>query len=1189
MPHFTDWPSINGGKPVEIMAGQHRPYEFYDRNTLPPDLNLKLRANRLDPTMADSHSQIWTQLTTALSQNPDLLQGKNQFDNIELGIENDVAFKDDLDLEKETDDDGLGSYSTFEGANESYLETDRTDKQSAPTSQARDLKIDYYSGDYEMKPESLASRLEAPGFDAAQALELFQRRLTMDYGKRGPGSRPASRDHAYYPAFHLDMISIVGRPLLPITSRNGFFDNVTFSLRYWQAPYSSKYVVTSLPFSLQNRTFRIAIGASREIWFVVMHPVQPQTDEASDARGRRRAGKASSGRGSAVKRHHAEALAAHIKDVFLDGELLGEGVEPSWALGGHRSQSISYDKWSVFQNNLPAFYSYDYGTNIEIEVGGPLHELPQETRLRRGEKDGGGSSSSESGDDGDESWNGIQDSDGASDSPASPYAAESGGAADGDKVLYTDGLEHLRSELERKYRIDNIEQVSYTLAADIYYTRSGGELTSSTVYLLSDRSDVAKEYRNEREFSFYPLVFHPRYGNYSSSKPPAFLHNLCTILRDNRTIRSRPDDLLATKGIATAALTLPPSEARQNARVRARQQRLVQALRGELTPDEPESSMPFARERHRVEAAIEQDQLSFRMEQVVTVRTSRLESGRRDFFSVLRPIFQLMRFFLKETRLYIPTLRTFKPSVFPKVLCSYATLFELALGEMDRRYRATSDQGLGPALSEAVAVLDRLGHFCFTGDPRVLPTTVLTLLLTMESLRKGAWPFIWPDMLDFREGSGVMNISRWPQTQDRRPALLHISALAFHYGPAVAAGRHSQIWFGHMRSQSIRQLRSAVAFLEEVFRGLWIPEMVTFMACQLRRHCGSGTRGGRRPSEEHRQQLEQFHAALEAWGACKEPFSNWEYAQLFTTDVTSLLEPESTVARTVSTATRYDFATQLSVLGGAIQYTDDSAVSSRDWIDSIVSVTASVGIEWVPGSHRKKITSQHVVQLVGRMPGKQILAARPGSLKRAAMEAELEMAAEERGPKRPQRRTVDLGQDIPFGRVPKIILAYNCLVDRLGDLLCDLMLMLTLTIAASSVTPYVAPSEKVFGAAPKRKDPAMLAANIVTRMLWFLCPEVFPWEHDERGVLRVGEMTKKIEHKGINNRTLRQLGWIVSKTTRDSPRNVEYKLRAEDELFQVYKDLLYLRRKDADGFILRIFGSVDPVWVDRCASIIQTE
>lgn len=262
----------------------------------------------------------------------------------------------------------------------------------------------------------------------------------------------------------------------------------------------------------------------------------------------------------------------------------------------------------------------------------------------------------------------------------------------------------------------------------------------------------------------------------------------------------------------------------------------------------------------------------------------------------------------------------------------------------------------------------------------------------------------------------------------------------------------------------------------------------------------------------------------------------------------------------VTTRTRYDFAAYIykacksskkssrqavssihatwsSILEGALQNTDETAVSGSEWIDALMTVIASVGIEWAPGEQRKKITANRIVHLIGYTKSNQILAARPGSLKRAAMEAEMRQTA--RSEQRAKRRTprerlsIDLGQEIPFDKVPQIIsggfaslnkifakgnqgilnhyqVAHNCLVDRLGDPLVDLMLILTVTMASCSVTPHVAQDKQGFGAATQRKDPALLAANMVTRMLWYLRPQAFPWGQDERGVLRVQEMTKKI-------------------------------------------------------------------------------
>jgi hypothetical protein len=50
-------------------------YPYSDR--LPLDLNIKLRVNRRDPSMPDSHGQIWAQLVSASLQNEELFKGRN--------------------------------------------------------------------------------------------------------------------------------------------------------------------------------------------------------------------------------------------------------------------------------------------------------------------------------------------------------------------------------------------------------------------------------------------------------------------------------------------------------------------------------------------------------------------------------------------------------------------------------------------------------------------------------------------------------------------------------------------------------------------------------------------------------------------------------------------------------------------------------------------------------------------------------------------------------------------------------------------------------------------------------------------------------------------------------------------------------------------------------------------------------
>lgn len=201
-------------------------------------------------------------------------------------------------------------------------------------------------------------------------------------------------------------------------------------------------------------------------------------------------------------------------------------------------------------------------------------------------------------------------------------------------------------------------------------------------------------------------------------------------------------------------------------------------------------------------------------------------------------------------------------------------MFELTLGEMDRRFVAKGDEGLDLALYKSVAVLNRLGNYCFTGDPRVLPSTVLEPLITIESIRRGAWPYISPDMLNFRELGGRMNVSQWPRTASGNwPILLYIAALAYHYGLNVATKRHSEIWFGQLGGKAIRDARGASKFLEEVFRMMWVPQTVSFMVYQLRRELGRNTQREGVPPEQQKQDLDKMKAALSAWEASDEPFT----------------------------------------------------------------------------------------------------------------------------------------------------------------------------------------------------------------------------------------------------------------------------------------------------------------------------
>jgi hypothetical protein len=76
--------------------------------------------------------------------------------------------------------------------------------------------------------------------------------------------------------------------------------------------------------------------------------------------------------------------------------------------------------------------------------------------------------------------------------------------------------------------------------------------------------------------------------------------------------------------------------------------------------------------------------------------------------------------------------------VFPGVLGSFTNLFGLAIEEMQARFEAAGSKGLCMAPSEGVAVLDRLGSYCFTGHLRSLMGSILDPLGAIDGIKAGA-------------------------------------------------------------------------------------------------------------------------------------------------------------------------------------------------------------------------------------------------------------------------------------------------------------------------------------------------------------------------------------------------------------------------------------------------------------------
>ncbi|GKU15179.1 unnamed protein product [Fusarium langsethiae] len=212
----------------------------------------------------------------------------------------------------------------------------------------------------------------------------------------------------------------------------------------------------------------------------------------------------------------------------------------------------------------------------------------------------------------------------------------------------------------------------------------------------------------------------------------------------------------------------------------------------------------------------------------------------------------------------------------------------------------------------------------------------------------------------------------------------------------------------------------------------------------------------------------------------------------------------------------------------------------------------------------------------------------------AEAEAEVGTDASETGLR---TSSIDFGCPVPFTEIPRIIeegldftqqlyasgnqkiLAHyeharDCLEQALKDPL---------------YIPKLPQNKNNFEPGPPRNR-QLLAVTLMTRMLWFLYPQCFPWDRDDGMVLRIPEMMKRMEHRGINNRILCKLGWVVRNPTykyRENPWNCELDLRPDEELLELRTKLLSLMN-DPPAFIGLVFDTQDDVWVERCLKIIAT-
>ncbi|KAJ0335018.1 hypothetical protein KNSL1_013667 [Colletotrichum chrysophilum] len=327
-----------------------------------------------------------------------------------------------------------------------------------------------------LDPKRFIEKVLRIDFEPADAIKMLQEKHTIDFGSRAAGSAPAKATDAFFPQFFLDFFSIIGKPRSPITKSDGpVFDNIEFSLELYAAPYSVKHI-SGIPFDITGRTFRVAKASTREVWFVVMHPVAHEpTSRGGGPRERQTASEK-----SGIPAGLARELAAYIVGVFQSPQLLSEGVEACWRLGTKSTQRISSAKWQVFQEQF---------MNEEEE---------EEEGWEQGPRDGNIQQEVEE----------LSFNDGKR-----THSDTVEGREYQQMLRESRDLQRMIIELNARFDLRSISAISYALAVCIN-SESG---SSQTRYLLADRNMVAREYPSNRDYTFYPQAFHPMYGNFSSS------------------------------------------------------------------------------------------------------------------------------------------------------------------------------------------------------------------------------------------------------------------------------------------------------------------------------------------------------------------------------------------------------------------------------------------------------------------------------------------------------------------------------------------------------------------------------------------------------------------------------------------------------------------------------------------------
>lgn len=99
---------------------------------------------------------------------------------------------------------------------------------------------------------------------------------------------------------------------------------------------------------------------------------------------------------------------------------------------------------------------------------------------------------------------------------------------------------------------------------------------------------------------------------------------------------------------------------------------------------------------------------------------------------------------------------------------------------------------------------------------------------------------------------------------------MHIASIQFHYGPEVAAGCYSDLWFNKLGGLKVEGPSTATKFLTEVLEELWKPQMISFIMYHVHRALNKGSRSG---NYRALQLVEDQQEQARQWSQAEHPFS----------------------------------------------------------------------------------------------------------------------------------------------------------------------------------------------------------------------------------------------------------------------------------------------------------------------------